>query len=141
MHQQIRCLPKLSPPDLEKLLAPIAAKGINILAAGGGSLEYNGEFAFSVEDGREEETLQILRDLKYRPRLIRADDPRLTVCRLEDKAGELHRCVAAAAEQNLREGRIIHDLIIGKDDEGYAVQIYSEHIRTPQALSDTGTRR
>ena len=137
MHQQVRCAAKLSPPDLEKLLKVIEDAGINIAAAGGGYLEFNGEFAFAVDRGSEEAAMRALEGAGYAPRLIEEDDPRLTVRWLTNKPGELRKAVAEVAAENLDRGRIIQDLIIGSEDGRFGVQIYSEEVRTRAALDQS----
>lgn len=140
MHQQIRATPKTSAADVEKLLGRLAEAGINIAAAGGSDLEFGGEFAFAVDDGSEDAAKKVLDRFKYPYRVIGEDDPSLTVCWMENKPGELHRCIKGVAEANLKSGRIIRDLIIGvPDKQGVPVQIFSEEVRTPQTLDRSGT--
>jgi hypothetical protein len=134
MHQQVRVSARLSPPDLEKLLKVIEDAGINIAAAGGGNLEFNGEFAFAVDHGSERKTIDALNAAGYSPRLIAEDDPRLTVRWLTNRPGELRKAVAEVAAENLDRGRIIQDLIVGSEDDRFGVQIYSEEVRTRAAL-------
>ena len=140
MHQQIRTSPKGSAADVEKLLGRLAEARVNIAAAGGSDLEFGGEFAFAVDDGMEEAAIRVLKQYNYPYRVIGEDDPGLTVCWMENKPGELHRCIKGVAEANLKSGRIIRDLIIGvADSNGVPVQIYSEEVRTPQTVSQSGT--
>ena len=47
-HMQIRSRPVSTPNDLEKFLRPLAREGINIIAAGGSSIELDGEVGVSV---------------------------------------------------------------------------------------------
>lgn len=135
MHQQIRTLPKTSAADIEKLLGRLAAAKVNIAAAGGSDVEFGGEFAFAVDHDHEEAAKDVLEKWKYPYRVIPDTDPSLTVCWMENKPGELHRCIRGVAEANLKSGRIIRDLIIGApQSEGIPVQIYSEEVRTPQTV-------
>jgi hypothetical protein len=140
MHQQIRTAPSTSAADVEKLLGRLAEKKVNIAAAGGGDLEFGGEFAFAVDHDMEDAAIGVLEQFEYPYRLIKEGDPRLTTCYLENKPGELHRCIREVADANLKSGRIIRDLIIGVPDETrkVPVQIFSEEVRTPQTLGGSG---
>jgi hypothetical protein len=137
MHQQIRTAPTTSPADIEKLLKRLKDAKVNLAAAGGGNLEFGGQFAFAVHDGSEEAAIQVLRDHGYKYDVIEEDDPRLTICLMEDEVGELHRCIQTVSEANLKSGRIIRDLIIGAPDKNrkVPVQIFSEEVRTPQTVN------
>lgn len=135
MHQQIRTSAKTSAADIEKLLGRLADAGVNIAAAGGSDLEFGGEFAFAPDHQAHRAALGVLDEFKYEYRVIGEDDPGLTVCYMENRPGELHRCIRGVAEANLKSGRIIRDLIIGvPDDNGVPVQIYSEEVRTQQTV-------
>lgn len=140
MHQQIRTAPRTSPADIEKLLARLAEVGVNLSAAGGGDLEFGGEFAFAVDHGMEDAAIKVLDKFKYPYRVIPENDPRLTVCWMENKSGELHRCMTEVADANLKSGRIVRDLIIGAPkDNKVPVQIFSEEVRTPQTIDGGGS--
>jgi hypothetical protein len=52
VHQQIRSVPALSPPNLADFLTVLADAGINIGGASGSDIESGGEFAFAVHDGQ-----------------------------------------------------------------------------------------
>lgn len=141
MHQQIRTEPRTSAADVEKLLRRLKDAGVNIAAAGGGDLEFGGVFAFAVDHEWHDTAIEVLDQFKYKYDVIGPKDPagpkdpRLTVCYLENKPGELHRCIEGVAEENLKSGRIIRDLIIGAPEaKGIPVQVYSEEVRTPQTL-------
>ena len=139
MHQQIRTAPTTSAADIEKLLRRLAAAKVNIAAAGGSDVEFGGEFAFAVDHGSEGAAEEVLTKFKYPYRVIADGDPSLTVCWMENKPGELHRCISGVSEANLQSGRIIRDMIIGvPDGDRVPVQIYSEEVRTPQTI-DSGT--
>ena len=140
MHQQIRTDAKTSAADIEKLLSRLADAKVNIAAAGGSDLEFGGEFAFAPDHKTHDAAIRVLEEFKYTYRVIGDDDPGLTVCYMENKPGELHRCIRGVAEANLKSGRIIRDLIIGvPDSDGIPVQIYSEEVRTQQTLEGSGT--
>jgi hypothetical protein len=140
MHQQIRTAPTTSPADIEKLLGRLAEARINIAAAGGGNLEFGGEFAFAVDDGMEDAAIRVLKQYEYPYREIPENDPGLTLCWMENKSGELHRCLRGVADANLKSGRIIRDLIIGAPEGNKVpVQIFSEEVRTPQTVDRAGT--
>jgi hypothetical protein len=136
MHKQLRVVPIASPPDLEKLLGRLRDADINIAGAGGSNVEYGGEFAFAVDDGTEDQAVEVLKSNGYRYRLFEYPvDPELTVCWVENRPGTLHECVAGVAAANLEKGRIIRDIVIGIDgDKGLAAQIFSEEVRTPASM-------
>jgi hypothetical protein len=140
MHQQIRTAPTTSPADIEKLLKRLKDADVNIAAAGGGNLEFGGQFAFAVHDGMEEAAIRVLEQHGYKYDVIKEDDPRLTICLMKDEVGELHRCIQGVSEANLKSGRIIRDLIIGAPDGNKVpVQIFSEEVRTPQTVNQGAT--
>jgi hypothetical protein len=99
-------------------------------------VEFGGEFAFAVDDGREDDTERVLKEHGYRYRLLEHDvDPELSVCWIENKPGTLHACIAGVAAANLEKGRIIRDIVIGIDgDKGIAAQVFSEEVRTPATV-------
>ncbi|HEX5823616.1 MAG TPA: hypothetical protein VFY18_04065 [Candidatus Limnocylindrales bacterium] len=136
MHKQFRLVPSSSPPDVEKLLRRLKEADINLAGAGGSNVEYGGEFAFAVDHGQEDRAEEVLKENDYRYRIFDKDQhPELTVCFLENRAGTLHACVEGVSAANLEAGRIIRDIVIGIDrDEGIGAQIFSEAVRTPQAL-------
>jgi hypothetical protein len=141
MHQQIRTAPTTSPADIEKLLERLKDGGVNIAAAGGGNLEFGGQFAFAPHDGSEEAAIRVLEQHEYKYDVIEDDDPRLTICLMEDEVGELHRCIKSVSDANLKAGRIIRDLIIGAPDKDkkVPVQIFSEEVRTLQTVNQDTT--
>jgi len=124
MHLQLRTDPSMSPPDLDAFLGVLEKAGINMLAAGGSSIEDGGEFAFAVEDGSEQEAKSVLEAAGYHPRIVEVDLCWIT----SDTPGQLRKCVAAVRRQNARTGRRIKDMAIGApDSRGHVpVQIYSE---------------
>jgi hypothetical protein len=145
MHQQIRTAPKTSAADIEKLLGRLTDAGVDLAAAGGGDLEFGGVFALAAKHEWHDAAIKVLDKFKYKYEVIGPSDPdgpkdpRLTLCWMEDRSGELHRCIQGVAEENLKSGRIIRDLIIGAPEGGRVpVQIYSEEVRTPQTV-DSGT--
>jgi hypothetical protein len=137
MHLQIRANPKLSPPDIEKLLRRLKDDGVNLAAAGGSNVEFGGEFAFAVDDGQEDQAFATLnREPRYEYRVLHVDKhPGLTLCWLQNEPGALHACVAGVAAANLESGRVIRDLLIGvPTSEGIPVHVYSEEVRTRESL-------
>jgi hypothetical protein len=123
MHQQIRTVPARSPADLVAFLKVLAENDISIKAAGGSGIYAGGEFAFGLVDGEYDRAMKVLKDAKYKPRLVDVD-----YRALPDEAGELLRFVKEITEQNLRAKREIIDIAIGvPDSEGrIQVQVYSE---------------
>ena len=123
MHQQIRTVPKLSPPNLAAFLKVLADADINIGGASGSNVESGGEFAFAVEDGQEQAAMDALFAAKYRPRLVQPK-----VCLLEDTPGQLLACITDAIAENANTGRVIKDILVGanREDGKVVVQVYSE---------------
>ena len=123
MHQQIRTVPKLSPPNLAAFLKVLADADINIGGASGSNVESGGEFAFAVEDGQEQAAMDALFAAKYKPRLVKPK-----VCLLEDTPGQLLACITGAIEANQGSGRVIKDILVGanREDGKIVVQVYSE---------------
>jgi len=141
MHLQLRTAPKLSPPDVEKLLALLAEAEVNLVAIGGSNVEFGGELALVPEDGQEDLAKETLRGAGYTVREVRVDaNEGLVLCRVKNEHGALHACLAAAAEDNLAKGRIIRDILVGIPeaddirDNVIPVHIYSEQVRTPNAM-------
>ena len=123
MHQQIRSVPALSPPNLADFLTVLADAGINLAGASGSNVESGGEFAFAVEDGQEQAAMDALFAAKYRPRLVQPK-----VCLLEDTPGQLLACITDAIAENQGTGRVIKDILVGanREDGKVVVQVYSE---------------
>ena len=62
-------------------------------------------------------------------------DPELKVCFMNNEPGALLNCISGIAEENLANGRIIRDMLIGvATDDGIPVQVFSEQVRTPQTI-------
>lgn len=125
MHQQIRTVPRLSPPDLEAFLTVLEGAGINIEAAGGSDVERGGEFAFAVRHGLEREAMAALESMGYEPRLVDVH-----LCELTNEPGQLLACIAEARSLNVSAGRVIKDIAVGvpNADGLIQVQIYSEDV-------------
>ena len=123
MHQQIRTVPRLSPPDLAAFLKVLADADINIGGVSGSNVESGGEFAFAVEDGKEQAAMNALKKASYKPRLVQPK-----VCLLEDTPGQLLACITDAISANQGSGRVIKDILVGanKEDGKVVVQVYSE---------------
>ena len=123
MHQQIRSVPALSPPNLADFLRVLADADINIGGASGSDVESGGEFAFAVEDGQEQAAMDALVAAGYKPRLL---EPKR--CLLEDTPGQLLACITDAIAENRGTGRVIKDILVGanKEDGKVVVQVYSE---------------
>ncbi len=140
MHLQIRCRPKASPPDVERLLDRLEKEGVNLIGVGGSDVEFGGELALVPEHDHVDLAMQALEP--YDPRLLDADDPDsgLSLCLAGHHSGGLHACLKGVASENLEKGRIIRDIVIVvPDDDQHAahqvpVLIYSEVVRTPQNI-------
>jgi hypothetical protein len=137
MHLQMRMAPRLSPPDVEKLLAVLADAGVNLVGIGGSNVEFGGELAIVPQDDQEDLAERTLRDAKYKVRVVRVDaDEGLVLCRVKNEPGALHDCLAGVGVDNLAKGRIIRDILIGIPDaddiaDGVTpVHVYSEQVRT-----------
>ena len=127
MHQQIRSVPALSPPNLADFLTVLADAGINLAGASGSNVESGGEFAFAVEHGQEQAALDALTAKDYKPRLV---EPK--VCFLDDEPGQLLACISDAIAENDGTGRVIKDILVGAQpqDGKIVVQVYSEEPST-----------
>lgn len=124
MHQQIRTVPAMSPPDLQAFLTLLASAGINLESAGGSDIERGGEFAFAVAHGQEDEAIAVLEQAGYHPRLVEVES-----CTVTNDPGQLLECVAKVSALNAQSGRVIKDIAVGApEDQGLPlrVQIYSE---------------
>lgn len=121
MHVQARSQPIASPPDLEafiKVLSePVTPPGeptrvpINIEGVTGGEVELGGEFAFAVEEGREEEAKAWLREAGYDPTFTEDIYAREMT---GNQAGQLLAIIREATTENLSAGRVIRDVLIGE---------------------------
>ena len=127
MHQQIRSVPALSPPNLADFLTVLADAGINLAGASGSNVESGGEFAFAVAHGQEQAALDALTKAGYAPRLV---EPK--VCFLVDEPGQLLACIQDAIAENEGTGRVIKDILVGAQpqDGNVVVQVYSEEPAT-----------
>lgn len=142
MHLQVRTAPVASPPDVEKLLRRLADDGVNLVAIGGSNVEFGGELAFVPQHDHEDRAFAVLDRHEYPYRVLHVDqDEGLSLCEVPNEPGALHKCLAQISEENLAKGRIIRDILIGVPDADDAanglvpVQVYSEQVRTPAALS------
>jgi hypothetical protein len=119
MHLQVRCNPKLSPPDVEKFLDRLAKADVNLGGAGGSNAEFGGEFAVALEDTDKKKATDALdKHPKYEYRLLEAG---------VEPGSLLRDCIAGVSEANRKSGRKIRDVLIGvKRAEGIPVQVYSE---------------
>jgi hypothetical protein len=130
MHLQVRCNPKLSPPDVEKFLDRLAKAGVNLGGAGGSNAEFGGEFAVALEDEDQKKATDALdKPPAYTYRVLNADlNPELTLRLLDNKVGALHAAVLEVTAENRKSGRKIRDVLVGvqRKDGKTPVQIYSE---------------
>ena len=140
MHQQLKFVPRLSPPDLEKALGVLKDAKVNLVAAGGSNLEFDGEFIIAPQDDQFEDAKKALGAAGYiTTRLDAGVDFKL--CWLTNDAGQLHDCIAEEAAANLASGKVIQHMIIGveRDDQGrIPVAVYSVEVRSA-ANTDGGT--
>jgi hypothetical protein len=135
MHQQIRCAPTKSAADLQELLRILADKRINLIAAGGDRIEFDGEFAFVPNEDQFDAAFDALESAGYKPRLLEQKKGDFFVCWMSpDTVGELHRCVTEAAQLNATEGKVIRDILVGTQANNQGkipVQIYSIPVKVP----------
>jgi hypothetical protein len=140
MHLQLRTNARLSPPDVEKVLAVLKDKGVNLLGIGGSDVEFGGELALVPQDDHVDLAKEALTSAGYTWRALEYQvDPELTLCMVENKPGALHDCLAGVADENLAAGRIIRDITILVPDADVPagkipVHIYSEQVRTANAM-------
>jgi hypothetical protein len=128
MHQQMRVSPVASPPDLAKLLGVLKQADVNLIAAGGGSLELGGEFAFVPREDQLDAAWDALVGAGYRPRRLYEEKKDYKLCWLTNVPGQLLGCIEDAARENVDRGRVVQDILIGieRDEEGrIPVQVYS----------------
>ncbi|HYO44642.1 MAG TPA: hypothetical protein VES19_15695 [Candidatus Limnocylindrales bacterium] len=123
MHKQIRTVPAHSPGDLAEFLRVLAEAEINIEIAGGSNVEFDGEFAFAVQHGQEEEAMRVLEQARYHPRLVEVVE-----CLLSNEPGQLLACITEVAQYNAASGMAIRDISVGVpgEDGRIPVQVYSE---------------
>jgi hypothetical protein len=126
MHQQVRVVPALSPPDLASLLDVLYRAGVNLVAAGGGNIELGEEFAFVPEDDQFVLAMDALTTAGYEPRLLEKDRD-FKLCWLDNEPGQLLACVQDATRDNVEKRRVVKDILIGiEPEEGkIGVQVYS----------------
>ena len=126
MHQQVRVVPALSPPDLAALLDVLYRAGVNLVAAGGGNIELGEEFAFVPEDDQFDLAIDALTRAEYQPRLLEKDKD-FKLCWLDNEPGQLLACVQDATRENIERGRVVKDILIGiePEDGKIGVQVYS----------------
>jgi len=139
MHLQIRGAAQLSPPDVEKYLEVLERAGVNVVAAGGGSLELGGEFAFAPAHEELQPAMDALERAGYHPRALRAPTDGsvgpdgLAVCWLTNVPGQLRACIAGVAASNLLTGRVIQDMLVGVEMDSHGripVQVYSVEVKS-----------
>jgi len=132
VHQQLKFVPKLSPPDLEKALGVLKDAGVNLVAAGGSNLEFDGELIIAPQDDQFDDAKKALVDAGYKTtRLDAGKDFKL--CWLTNDAGQLHDCIAEEAAANLASGKVIQHIIIGverDDQDRIPVAVYSVDIKS-----------
>lgn len=145
MHQQVRVSPRISPPNLERLLQfladePLTADevldpenpvGVNIVAAGGSRVELGGRFAFVPNHRHEDACRRAMArggygDDKVRWFSIEDHPDRLKMEELDDKPGQLLAFVARVREAN-GDAMRIKDILVGTERPGgkVPVQIFS----------------
>jgi hypothetical protein len=145
MHQQVRVSPRISPPNLERLLQfladeplnpdeildPESPVGVNIVAAGGSRVELGGRFAFVPHHRHEDACRRAMERGGYGADKVRwftveSDPDQLKMEELEDKPGQLLAFVARVRQENGDERRI-KDILVGTERPGgkVPVQIFS----------------
>jgi hypothetical protein len=132
MHQQLKFVPRLSPPDLEKALGVLKDAGVNLVGAGGSDLEFGGELIIAPQDGQFDDAKKALVDAGYEPTELEADKD-FKLCWLTNDAGQLYDCIAEEAAANLANGKVIQHIIIGVErdkKDRIPVAVYSVEIRS-----------
>lgn len=141
MHLQIRAEPKLSDPDIRRLLEILDAADVNVVAVGGGALEHGGSIVISCHDeaGRDDtdKARRKLRAEGYRFDVVRPGTNRqgyLHVGAMRNQKGQLMREVEKA-RRAAGPGFVVDDIAVGvphSDGSGdmlYPVQIFC--VRAP----------
>jgi hypothetical protein len=140
MHLQVRVSPRVSPPNLERLLQFLAEEpltgdeildpdnpvGVNIVAAGGSRVELGGQFSFVPDHRHEDATRRALDKGGYGGKVRwynTQDHPRwLQMDELDDQPGQLLALVARVRQQNGSDWRI-KDILVGTQRPGNKVPI------------------
>jgi hypothetical protein len=126
MHQQVRTSIKKSGSGpsrgpgaawddsggLVDILTTLRDARVNMQAAGGRDLDEDGEFVFAVhhedgDEGRTEEAAQLLRDVGYDARAVRAYD-----CSVADEPGGLLGCIQRVEETD----GPVYEIFVGTPD-------------------------
>ncbi len=136
MHRQIRAEPKLSDPDVRRLLEILDAADVNVVAVGGGALEHGGSIAISCHDeSGPDDTDKARRKLRaegYRLDVVKPGANRqgyLHVGAMTNQKGQLMREVEKA-RRDAGSGFVVDDIAVGvphSDGSGelvYPVQIF-----------------
>ena len=133
MHIQSRSLVSASPADLEKFLTVLADPGqpggpINIEGVTGSGLEFDGEFVFCVEDGREDDAQRALEAAGYKPVFVTVWHRVLG----SNSAGELLAAIHDASIEARNQHAVIRDVLIGQESGSgdHFVQVAFQEIRT-----------
>ena len=132
MHQQIRAVAQISPPDLVPFLQVLKDAGVSLVGLAGGGLELGGEVAIATLHDQFQTAYDALELKGYKPRKLEEGDPGFTVCSATHQAGGLLECLESTAAINLNQGRVIKDILIGiePEDGKFCVQIYSVEVKT-----------
>jgi len=128
MHIQARVTPAASPPDLatfvQVLSEPETPPGepdpripINIEGVSGSDLETGGQIVFSFDHDREQDVRAWLEEAGYRDVTFRnADDGEIVWVELtENSPGQLLQAIRSASIDNLPNGKLIKDVVIGQE--------------------------
>ena len=127
MHIQARVTPAASPPDLvtfvQVLSEPETPPGgptrlaINIEGISGSDLETGGQIVFSFDHDREDDVRAWLEEAGYRDIEFRnADLGEIAWVELTGNTpGQLLQAIRAASTDNLPNGKLIKDVVIGQE--------------------------
>lgn len=145
MHIQAKATPAASPPDLEGFLSPISdpgstvagRQGINIEGISGDYLETGGELFFTFDHDREGDVRAWLEEKGYTNiEILRRDDDEYFQAELPaNEPGHLLEAIRAATSQNLSEGRLIRNVLIGQETQPphrFYVNITFQEVKRPE---------
>ncbi len=144
MHIQAKARPKASPPDLDGFFSPLSApddnvagrQRINIEGISGDYLETGGELFFTFDHDREDDVRRWLEEKGYTEiEFLERDAGDFFQAELPaNEPGHLLGAIRAATSQNLAEGRLIRNVLIGQETQApnrFYVNITFQEVKRP----------